>query len=183
MRVCVNSWMAQRREHRARVTPALYLPRISQYCSVLLFLSSISGSMSMCTPRQSCSWCQDDLHYPHHISLHLSIGYHKISCHLMWWCTMREYGDEQSGQSAVKHSSVQCKVWSTAVVEVEEMVELERTWAGSRKQDKSYMWPWSRFKIHYVSLAKREGAKEQRGLKKEGSMEWWMKEMRIRWNE
>lgn len=40
---------------------------------------------------------------------------------------MREYGDEQSGQSAVKHSSVQCRVRSTAVVEVEEMVELERT--------------------------------------------------------
>ena len=29
----------------------------------------------------------------------------------------------------------------------------------------------------------REGAKEQRGLKKEGSKEGWMIEMRIRWNE
>ena len=39
------------------------------------------------------------------------------------------------------------------------------------------------FKIHYVSLATREGAKEQRGLKKEGGKDGWLKEMRIRWNE
>lgn len=125
----------------------------------------------MRTPRQSCSWGQHDRQYPHQISLHLSIAYHTKSCRLMWWCTMQNMA-MSSQVTAVKHSSVQCRVWSAVVVEVERMVELERSWAGSRKEGKSYMWPWSRFKIHYVSLAMREVAKEQRGREPERMDEW-----------